>query len=73
MLNARHPAYREGVYTAAALVAANESDRALDVLERTTPRGAQLWASLRAPWFDPIRDRPRFQRLLAESRPPNAS
>jgi hypothetical protein len=69
LLDARHPHYREGVYTAAALVAAGESDRALDVLEHATPRGAQLWASLRAPWLDPIRDRPRFRRLVAESRP----
>ena len=69
MLNGRHPVYREGVYVAAALVAAGESDRALDVLERIRPHGAELWAALRAPWLDPIRDRPRFRRLVAESRP----
>jgi len=69
MLNARHPVYREGVITAAALVAAGESDRALDVLERIRPHGAELWAALRAPWLDPIRDHPRFRRLVAESRP----
>ena len=69
MLNPRHPAYREAVYTAAAFVAAGESDRALDVLERTAPLGAQLWASLRAPWFDALRARPRFQRLAAEAAP----
>ena len=69
MLNARHPVYREGAYAAAALVAAGESDRALDMLERIQPHGAELSAALRAPWFDPIRDDPRFRRLVAESLP----
>jgi TolB-like protein len=69
MLDARHPAWREGVYTAAALVSAGESNRALDVLERVRPRGAELWAALRAPWFDPIRGHPRFRRLVAECLP----
>ncbi|MGA2382031.1 MAG: protein kinase [Gemmatimonadales bacterium] len=72
MLDARHPTVREGGYTAAALVAAGASDQALDVLERTRPRGIQLWAALRFPWFDPIRDHSRFQRLVAESQPPLA-
>ena len=55
-----------------ALVAVGELDRALDLLERASPRGAQLWLYLFGPEFDPIRSRPRFQRLLEESRPPGA-
>jgi TolB-like protein len=73
MLAPRHPVVREGVYAAAALVAASEPDRALDLLDRTWPRGAALWAALRAPWFDPVRGHPRFRRLVAESQPPLAS
>jgi TolB-like protein len=69
MLDARHPTVREGGYAAAALVAAGATDQALDLLERTRPRGLQLWAALRFPWFDPIRNHPRFRRLVEETRP----
>ncbi len=55
-----------------ALVAVGELDRALDLLERASPRGAQLWLYFIGPEFDPIRSRPRFQRLVDESRPPGA-
>lgn len=51
------------------LMAVGERDAALAVLERARPRGLGLWAWLRAPWLDPIRNEPRFQRLLEESRP----
>ncbi|MBI1723488.1 MAG: tetratricopeptide repeat protein [Gemmatimonadetes bacterium] len=44
-------------------------DRALDIIEHVTPRGIALWYWLQAPQFDPIRDDPRLQRLLAELRP----
>jgi TolB-like protein/Tfp pilus assembly protein PilF len=69
MLDPRHPSWREGVYAAAALSAVGEADRALDVLERTRPRGAQLWAALPAPWFDAIRGQARFRKLVAEAAP----
>lgn len=52
----------------AALAVLGEQDRALEFLERVQPRGYQLLFELRAPEFDVLRDHPRFQRLLAESR-----
>lgn len=53
---------------AAALVAAGDLDRALDILEGVS-RGARLWQFLQSPEFDAIRSHPRFQRLVEESRP----
>ncbi|HWC73252.1 MAG TPA: hypothetical protein VG454_04875, partial [Gemmatimonadales bacterium] len=58
---------------ARALHAVGDRDRALDVLERAAPRGAVLWFWLRFPGFDTIRADPRFQRVMAESRPPLTS
>ena len=55
-----------------ALVAVGDLDRAVHLLERARPRGAQLWLYLIQSEFDPIRSRPRFQRLVDESRPPGA-
>ena len=52
-----------------ALMATGQPGAALDLLERAQPRGIALWAWLRMPWLDPIRNEPRFQRLLEESRP----
>jgi TolB-like protein len=53
----------------AVLAALGDTERALDFLERVQPRGFHLLFELRAPEFDAIRNLPRFQRLLAESRP----
>jgi hypothetical protein len=61
-----------GTNVAAALLAVGERVRCLDLLERVRPRGAFLWFTLRDPGWDPIRTDPRFQRLVAESRPPGA-
>jgi len=61
-----------GWVVAAALVAIGERDRALEVLERIRPRGAHLWFDVKVSQLDAIRSHPRFQRLLAESRPPSA-
>ncbi len=61
--------FREGLFAASAALAAGESDRALDYLERVRPRGAELWSGLRLPAFDPLRSNPRFQRLVEETRP----
>jgi hypothetical protein len=55
-----------------ALVALGEHDAAIDLLERVQPRGAKLWFGLRMPEFDAVRAHPRFQRLVAEARPPAA-
>jgi hypothetical protein len=43
-----------------------DDDRAVRMLERMRPRGVLFRATLRMPEFDPIRDHPRFQALLAE-------
>jgi adenylate cyclase len=57
---------------AGALVALGEHERALDYLEQIRPRNGFLWLQLTTPEFDPIRDHPRFRRLIEESRPPGA-
>lgn len=54
---------------AAALALLGEQERALAFLERVQPRGFHLVFELRAPEFDLLRSHPRFERLLAESRP----
>jgi hypothetical protein len=58
--------------SALAAVALGERDLALDILERTQPRGPWLWSYLVLEGFDPIRPDPRFQRLIDEARPPGA-
>jgi len=58
---------------ALALVALGNRARALDILEQASPRGALLNATLRDPDFDPVRSNARFQRLVSESRPPEAA
>ena len=59
-------------FLGAVLVALGEPAQALDFLERLSPRGARLWYQLRAPEFDALRSHPRFERLIQESRPPEA-
>jgi adenylate cyclase len=66
------PTVLEGWYLGMALVALGEHDAAIDLLERVQPRGAKLWFGLRMPEFDAVRAHPRFQRLVAEARPPAA-
>ena len=59
-----------GWFTASALVAVGDYDRALDVLERVRPRGRHLWCDLQWIGLDPLRTNPRFQRIMATSLPP---
>jgi tetratricopeptide (TPR) repeat protein len=67
--NGNRPREWTGEYLAAALVASGQKDRALDLLERMQPRGARLWFTLTGPDFAPLRGSPRYQRLVAASRP----
>jgi TolB-like protein len=55
---------REGGAIAAALIAAGQAPRALDVLETVRPRGPWYAAMLRASIFDRVRNDPRFRALL---------
>ncbi|HTR20851.1 MAG TPA: tetratricopeptide repeat protein [Gemmatimonadales bacterium] len=55
------------------LSAAGERDLALHWIERVEPRGALLWFVLQFPQFEALRGEPRFQRVVAESRPPGAN
>jgi len=63
---------RDGYEIALALLATGQRQRALDVLERTRPRGPWLWTYLLFPGFDRVRQDQRFQRVFEESRPPGA-
>jgi tetratricopeptide (TPR) repeat protein len=64
---------RSGFELAMALMAVGDSSRALEVIERTRPRGAWLWSYLVFPEFDPLRANPRFRRVYEEARPAGAS
>ena len=59
-------------FLSGAFAAIGDTDRAVDVLQRTVPRGAYVWWVIRDPWFDGIRDDPRIRAMVEESRPPNA-
>lgn len=48
-----------------------DADGAMGILNRMRPQGAFLWTLMRDPWFDGIRNDPRFQALAEESRPPS--
>ncbi|HEY2804577.1 MAG TPA: hypothetical protein VGI92_01840 [Gemmatimonadales bacterium] len=63
---------RDGYEAALALIGTGQNERALALLAKTRPVGAWLWTYLVFPGFDPVRNDPRFQRIFAEARPPNA-
>jgi hypothetical protein len=56
-------------YVLPALLAYGERERALIILEAWKPRGPALWFWLRWPSLDPLRQEPRFMRIVEESRP----
>ena len=72
VVDSLRPDQREAFFFAWALVALNERDRAIELLERVRPRDWQLSYRLRYAGFDPIRADPRFQRLVREVRPTDA-
>ena len=55
----------DGTSIARALLAAGESNRALDILELSMPRGPWLLAALRDPAFDSIRNDKRFRAITS--------
>jgi TolB-like protein/Tfp pilus assembly protein PilF len=67
-----HPSPLVGTLLARAWVGLSDRERALDVLQRVTPRGAALWYWLRSAGFDPIRSDPRFRQIVTQSRLPAA-
>lgn len=58
--------------TARAILALGDTAAVLDRLDHV-PRTALLWVGLRRPEFDALRGNPRFERVIAESRPPGAA
>jgi serine/threonine-protein kinase len=64
--------YTSKVFTSQILLHLGEVDTALDHIERAVEEGAPrlVWIGVR-PLLDPIRDHPRFQRILDRMRLPN--
>jgi TolB-like protein/tetratricopeptide (TPR) repeat protein len=63
---------RNAFEAALAAVALGKRELAIQILERTRPRGAWLWSYLIWEGFDPIRSDPRFRKIIDEARPPGA-
>ncbi|HVR28880.1 MAG TPA: protein kinase [Thermoanaerobaculia bacterium] len=64
--------YMSPIFAAQVHLHLGETERALDLLERALEEGAPrlVWIGVR-PSFDPLRDHPRFQRILDRMRLPN--
>jgi tetratricopeptide (TPR) repeat protein len=71
-LRQRSVAVEEAIFLASALTAAGHHASAIEVLERAQPRGAHLFVDTRYPDFDPLRQYPKFRRIVAEARPPDS-
>jgi len=63
---------RDAWELASAATAIGEKKLAIDLLERTRPRGPWLWSYLIFEGFDPLRTDSRFRRIIDEARPPGA-
>jgi hypothetical protein len=68
-IDTMRPSVLEAAFLSQGLASVGERDRALTLLERVRPRSEMLWFVLRWPEFDPLRDDPRFQRLVEETKP----
>lgn len=58
-------------FVAIALAVTGDVDGAIAILKQMRPQGAFQWRITQDPWFDGIRNDPRFRALVDESRPPN--
>jgi len=58
------------IYRAQAFMVTGRPDRAVAALEQARAAGVALWFGMQDPLLAPLRADPRFQRLLAEVRPP---
>jgi serine/threonine-protein kinase len=67
-----HLSATDAFYIAAALVRTGQTERGLDVLERTNPENAWLWFYMTSPLFDPVRTHRRFVRISDRAKPPGA-
>ena len=63
------PPPTEALFASGALLALGREREALELLERTRPRGAQLWFYLRNPEFHSLRTNPRFMRIEKDADP----
>jgi Flp pilus assembly protein TadD len=62
----------QGTYfVSIAFAIAGDADGAIATLQRMVPQGAFRWRIMRDPWFDGIRNDPRFRALAEQSRPPS--
>lgn len=69
MQDRQRPTPTEGLGAAMASIALGDTAAAVDVLERVCPHDGLFWFFLRMPEFDAIRAHPRFQRVVASTRP----
>ncbi len=63
--------FQAAYFLSIAFASTGDAEGAIAVLQRMVLRGAFMWTLLRDPWFDEIRNDPRFRDLTEESRPPN--
>jgi TolB-like protein len=64
------PSPTDARFIASALIALGRRNEALDILERAKPRGAWLWFYTLAPDFEPVKNDPRFIRVMRDAHPP---